>query len=161
MAIGASIEGFNSVIRSVIYINATHLRTRTRGVLLVAVCKDENEMIYPLAFGFTNSECIESWTWILKKLYKLVRYPDSVMLVLDRHNDIFNAMEAIFPDAEYGIYAYYYTQNLKRFYKQRDDMISIYYHAKYAYCIEDFDRIMNELKETYRKVYDELPRQTN
>ncbi|KAK3185121.1 hypothetical protein Dsin_032407 [Dipteronia sinensis] len=44
MAIGASIEGFNSVIRPVIYIDATHLKARTRGVL-VAMCKDGNEMI--------------------------------------------------------------------------------------------------------------------
>ncbi|KAK3230107.1 hypothetical protein Dsin_001988 [Dipteronia sinensis] len=89
MAIGASIEGVNSVIRPVICIDATHLKARTIGVLLVAVCKDRNEMIYPLAFGFANSECTESWTWFLKKL-------------------------------------------------------------------QEFDRVMSELKETYCKVYDEL-----
>ncbi|KAK3198343.1 hypothetical protein Dsin_021758 [Dipteronia sinensis] len=40
MAIGASIEGFNSIIRPVIAIDATHLKARTKGVLLVAECKD-------------------------------------------------------------------------------------------------------------------------
>ncbi|KAK2653808.1 hypothetical protein Ddye_013664 [Dipteronia dyeriana] len=45
-------EDFNSVIKPVICIDATHLKARTMGVLLVAVCKDGNEMIYPLAFGF-------------------------------------------------------------------------------------------------------------
>ncbi|KAK2634598.1 hypothetical protein Ddye_029390, partial [Dipteronia dyeriana] len=38
----------------------------------------------------------------------------------------------------------------------RDDVISLYYHATYAYSIEDFDHLMSELKETCRKVYDEL-----
>ncbi|KAK2637893.1 hypothetical protein Ddye_025688 [Dipteronia dyeriana] len=51
MAVGASIKGFNYVIRRVICIDVTHLKARTRGVLLVIVCKDENEMIYHLAFG--------------------------------------------------------------------------------------------------------------
>ncbi|KAK2658305.1 hypothetical protein Ddye_004838 [Dipteronia dyeriana] len=141
---------------SVICIDATHLKAKTRGVLLVAVCKDGNEMIYPLAFGFTNSECTESWTWFLKKLYKLIQYSDRVLLVLDQYNGIFNAMEAIFSDAAHGICAYHLSQNLKRFCKQRDYVISLYYHATYVYHIKDFDRLMVELKETYHKVYDEL-----
>ncbi|KAK3212880.1 hypothetical protein Dsin_017586 [Dipteronia sinensis] len=151
MAIGASIEGFNSIIRPVIYIDATHLKARTMGVLLVSVCKDENEMIYPLAFEFANSECTESWTWFLKKLRKLIQYPDRVILVSDRHNGIFNAMEAIIPDAAHGICAYHLAQNLKnlkRFCKQRDDVIWLYYHATYVYRIEEFDHTMAELKET-------------
>ncbi|KAK2655139.1 hypothetical protein Ddye_008191 [Dipteronia dyeriana] len=48
--------------------DATHLRSKTRGVLLVTMCKDGNEMIYPLEFGFANSECSKSWTWFLKQL---------------------------------------------------------------------------------------------
>ncbi|KAK2642184.1 hypothetical protein Ddye_023947 [Dipteronia dyeriana] len=156
MAIEASIEGFNFVIRPVICIDATHLKARTRSVLLVVVCKDENEMIYPLAFGFAKYECTESWTWFLKNLYKLIQYPNRVILVSDRHNGIFNAMEAIFPETVHLICAYHLAQNLKRFCKQMDDVISFYYRAMYAYCIKDFDRLMTELKETYRKVYDEL-----
>ena len=156
MAVGASIEGFNSVIRPVICIDATHLKARTRGVLLVAVCKDGNGMIYPLAFGFANSECTKSWTWFLKKLRKGIQNPDRVMLVSDRHNGIFNAMEAIFPDAAHGICVYHMAQNLKRFCKQRDDVMILYYCAAYAYRMEDFDRFMGELKETSPKVYDEL-----
>ncbi|KAK3204957.1 hypothetical protein Dsin_019003 [Dipteronia sinensis] len=142
-AIGAYIEGFNSIIRPVICFDATHLKARTKGVLLVTLCKDGNEMIYPLAFGSTNSECTELWTWFLKKLCKLIQYPDRVMLVLDQHN-------------AHGICAYHLAQNLKRFCKQRDDMIWLYYRATYAYRIEEFDRAMAELKETYRKFYDEL-----
>ncbi|KAK0573658.1 hypothetical protein LWI29_011564 [Acer saccharum] len=66
------------------------------------------------------------------------------MLVSDRHNGIFNTMEAIFPDAAHGIYVYHLAQNLKRFCKQRDDVMWLYYCAAYAYHIEDFDRFMAE-----------------
>ncbi|KAK0575686.1 hypothetical protein LWI29_005181 [Acer saccharum] len=135
----------------VICIGATHLKARIMGVLLVAVCKDGNKMIYPLAFGFANSECTKSWTWFLKKLHKVIQNPDRVMLVSDFHNVIFNAMEAIFPGAAHGVCAYHLVQNLKRFCKQRNDVIWLYYRATYAYRIEDFDRAMGELKETYRK----------
>ncbi|KAK2646182.1 hypothetical protein Ddye_021377 [Dipteronia dyeriana] len=144
------------VVGSVIYINGTHLKARTRSVLLVAVCNEENKMIYPFAFGFADYECTESWTWFLKKLHKLIQYPDRVMLVLNRHNGIINAKEAVFLDASHKICAYHLIQNLKRFCKQRDDVIWLYYHAIVAYRIEEFDLAMAKLKETYRKVYDEL-----
>ncbi|KAK3205204.1 hypothetical protein Dsin_019250 [Dipteronia sinensis] len=62
--------GFNTVIRPVITVDATHLKSKTMCVLLVAVYKDGNEMIYPLAFEFTNSENIKSWTWFLTQLNK-------------------------------------------------------------------------------------------
>ena len=78
------------------------------------------------------------------------------MLISDRHNGIFNAVETIFPDAAHGICAYHLAQNLKRFCKQRDDVMWLYYRATYAYRIEEFDHLMGELKETCRKVYDEL-----
>ncbi|KAK0587882.1 hypothetical protein LWI29_030509 [Acer saccharum] len=100
-------------------------------------------MIYPLAFGFANYECTKSWTWFLKKLRKMIKNPDRVMLVSDRHNGIFNAMEAIFPNATHGVCAYHLAQNLKRFCKQRNDLIWLYYRATYAYRIEDFDRAMD------------------
>ncbi|KAK2641926.1 hypothetical protein Ddye_023689 [Dipteronia dyeriana] len=104
IVIEASIEGFNYVIKHIICIDAIHLKARTSGVLLVAVCKDGNEMIYPLTFRFANFECTESLTWFVKKLHK---YPDHEMLVSDRHNGISNAMEAIFPNAAHEIYAYH------------------------------------------------------
>ncbi|KAK2658895.1 hypothetical protein Ddye_005428 [Dipteronia dyeriana] len=42
---------FNTVIREIIAVGTTHLKSKTIGVLLVAVYKDGNEMTYPLAFG--------------------------------------------------------------------------------------------------------------
>ncbi|KAK2659470.1 hypothetical protein Ddye_006003 [Dipteronia dyeriana] len=122
-----------------------------KGVLGLYAFVERNEMIYPLPFRFADSECIESWTWFLKKLHKLIQYLNRVMLVSDRRNGIFNAMEAIFPNAAHGIYAYHLAQNLKKYCKQRNDVISLYYRATYAYHIEDFDSIIDELKETYHK----------
>ncbi|KAK1551951.1 hypothetical protein Q3G72_007874 [Acer saccharum] len=68
------------------------------------------------------------------------------MLVSDRHNGIFNAIEAIFPDAAHGICVYHLAQNLKRFCKQRDDVMWLYYCVAYADRIEDFDRFMGEVR---------------
>ncbi|KAK0601098.1 hypothetical protein LWI29_021294 [Acer saccharum] len=149
-------EGFNIVIRPVIAVDATHLKSKTRGVLLVVVCKDGNEMIYPLAFGFANSECSKSWTWFLKQLHDVILHPELVMIVSDRHMGISNGMRAIFPNAAHVVCAYHLANNLKQHCRKRGDVIYHYYRAAYAYRVEKFDRVMAELKSIHPKVYDEL-----
>ncbi|KAK3221910.1 hypothetical protein Dsin_008935 [Dipteronia sinensis] len=158
MALGACIYGFNTVIRPVIVVDATHLKSKTRGVLLVAVCKDGNEMIYPLAFGFVNSECSKSWTWFLKQLHDVILHPELVMIVSDRHTGISNGMREIFPNGAHMVCAYHLAKNLKQHCRKRGDVIYHYYHAAYAYSVEEFDRLMAELKSIHPKVYDELSR---
>ncbi|KAK0604755.1 hypothetical protein LWI29_019109 [Acer saccharum] len=150
----------NDIIRPVIAIDATHLKSKTRGVLLVAVCKDGNEMIYPLSFGFANSECSKSWTWFLKQLHDVILHPELVLIVSDRHTGISNGMRAIFPNSAHVVCAYHLANNLKQHCKKQGDVIYHYYHAAYAYRVEKFDRVMAELKSIHPsihpKVYDEL-----
>ncbi|KAK2633876.1 hypothetical protein Ddye_028668 [Dipteronia dyeriana] len=99
MALGACIEGSNTIIRQVIVVDAIHLKSKTRGVLLVAVCKVGNEMIYPLAFGFANYKCSKSWTWFLKQLRKVILQPELMLIISDRHTGISIGMKTIFPNA--------------------------------------------------------------
>ncbi|KAK0582065.1 hypothetical protein LWI29_021097 [Acer saccharum] len=113
-------------------------------------------MIYPLAFGFANSECSKSWTWFLKQLHDVILHPELVLIVSDRHTGISNGMRAIFPNSAHVLCAYHFANNLKQHCRKRGDVIYHYYHAAYAYRVEKFDRVMAELKSIHPKVYDEL-----
>ncbi|KAK0595973.1 hypothetical protein LWI29_011581 [Acer saccharum] len=130
-------EGFNTVIRPVIAVDATHLKSKTKGVLLVAVCKDGNEMIYPLAFGFANSECSKSWTWFLKQLHDVILHPELVLIVSDRHTGISNGMRAIFPNSAHVLCAYHLANNLKQHCRKRGDVIYHYYRAAYRIVLRN------------------------
>ncbi|KAK2657396.1 hypothetical protein Ddye_010448 [Dipteronia dyeriana] len=55
-----SLQGFQSVIRPVIAIDATHLKSDYGVVMFVATCKDGMNMVYPLAFGFGDGETDEA-----------------------------------------------------------------------------------------------------
>ncbi|KAK3222662.1 hypothetical protein Dsin_009687, partial [Dipteronia sinensis] len=156
MALGSSIEGLNTVIRLVIPVDATYLKSKTRGVLLVTVCKDGNEMIYTLAFRLANSENIKSWTWFLTQLHGVILHPELVMIVLDRHTCISNGMREKFVDAAHGVYACHLAKNLKQHCRKRGDEINLYYRATYVYYVEEFNCLMAELKAMHPKVYDEL-----
>ncbi|KAK3218450.1 hypothetical protein Dsin_012420 [Dipteronia sinensis] len=147
MALGAFIERFNTVIRTVIPDDATLLKSNTRGVLLVVVCKDGNEIIYPLAFGFANSECAKLWTWFLTKLREVILCLELLMIVSDRCTGISNGMKAIFRDAAQGVCAYQLAKNLKQHCRKRGDVINLYYRATYVYRVEEFGRLMAELPQ--------------
>ncbi|KAK2658976.1 hypothetical protein Ddye_005509 [Dipteronia dyeriana] len=98
----------------VIVVDATYLKSKTGGVLLVMVCKDGNEMIYTLAFGFANSKCSKLWTWFLKQLRGVILQLELMLIISDRHMGISNGMKAIFPDVTHGVCAYHLANNLKQ-----------------------------------------------
>ncbi|KAK2645357.1 hypothetical protein Ddye_020552 [Dipteronia dyeriana] len=156
MVLGVCIEGFNTIIRQVIVVDATHLKSKTKGVVLVIVCKDGNDMIYPLAFGFANFECSKSWIWFLKQLRGVILQPERMFIISDRHTDISNGMKAIFPDVAHGFCVYHLANNLKQHCRKRGDVINLYYRATYAYRVEEFNCLMVKMKSIHSKVHDEL-----
>ncbi|KAK3204915.1 hypothetical protein Dsin_018961 [Dipteronia sinensis] len=61
-AYSACLHRFDAVIRHVVAIDGAYLKGRLRGILFVAVCKDANEQMYPLAFGIGQKESRKSWS---------------------------------------------------------------------------------------------------
>ena len=68
MAFGAGISGFHTSIRLVIVVDGTFLKSKYLGTLFVAVSKDGNNQIYPLAFGIGDSENNAYWEWFFYKI---------------------------------------------------------------------------------------------
>ncbi|KAL4035334.1 hypothetical protein IC575_004018 [Cucumis melo] len=60
MAVGACVRGFLNCIRPIIVMDGTFLKNKYRGQLIVAVCLDGNNQIYPLAFGVVDREIDDS-----------------------------------------------------------------------------------------------------
>ncbi|KAK2638539.1 hypothetical protein Ddye_026334 [Dipteronia dyeriana] len=55
MSLGASLRGFQRCMRPVIIVDGTHLKGRFGGIMFVANVQDENEQVYPIAFGYGDS----------------------------------------------------------------------------------------------------------
>ncbi|KAL0559016.1 hypothetical protein IC582_003605 [Cucumis melo] len=60
MAIGPCVRAFLNCIRPVIVMDGTFLKNKYRGQLIVSVCLDGNNHIYPLVFGVVNRETDDS-----------------------------------------------------------------------------------------------------
>ena len=61
-------RGFLAGCRPLIGIDCCHLKGTTEGQLLVAVGKDGNDNIFPIAYAIVEIENKSSWTWILQCL---------------------------------------------------------------------------------------------
>lgn len=68
--LGVIKDGWKNGCRSVIGIDGCFLKGVCRGVLLVAIGRDGNGQMYPIAWSVVESENLEAWTWFLYLLKK-------------------------------------------------------------------------------------------
>ncbi|XP_060202735.1 protein FAR1-RELATED SEQUENCE 4-like [Lycium barbarum] len=112
-AYGASIEGWKHC-RPVMMVNATFLKSKYRGVLMIAVAKDGNNNIFPLAFGIADSENNESYRWFFRHVKKVFGTRKDLSILSDRHASIATAIKELYPDTKHGICIYHMEKNLQK-----------------------------------------------
>ncbi|KAG7563853.1 MULE transposase N-terminal all-beta domain [Arabidopsis suecica] len=111
-ALGASIEGFQ-VMRKVIIVDGTHLKTAYGGVLIVATAQDPDHHHYPIAFGVVDGEKNDSWTWFLKKLKTVIPDDPQIVFISDRNQSLIKAIAEVYPSSHHGHCIFHLSQNVK------------------------------------------------
>ncbi|KAK4847748.1 hypothetical protein QYF36_005431 [Acer negundo] len=93
IVLSASLVGFQTTIRPAICIAVTHLKGKLGGVMFIVACQDANNQVFPLAYGWGDVECEDSWTWFLKELKKVIGCPANCIIIFDRSPTIKVAMD--------------------------------------------------------------------
>ena len=143
MCLGACIEGWKHVA-PVIAVDGTTLKSKYRGILFSAVCKDGWGHIFPLAIGIGDSENDIAWEWFLTKLKGVVGEREDLYIVSDRHNSIKRGMRKVFPTVEHG----YCVQHVKASLKNKFRGVpleDIFDCCARAYRLEGFNYYMSQL----------------
>ncbi|CAL8168190.1 unnamed protein product [Prunus armeniaca] len=148
MAVGACIRGFCSSMRPVIAVDATHLKSKYKGVMFVANAFDGNRNIYPLAFGIGDLETDASWHWFFTKLHEAIGECPNLVIISDRNVSIQNVWNKVFPTAQHGICFYHMKGNMKRTckLKKRDPILMHFEQAAKSYSIAEFDCQFRKIK---------------
>ena len=153
MALEPCIRGFNSLIRPVVAVDGTFLKGSYLGTMFVAVCKDGNNQIYPLAWGIADSENDTSWEWFMVKLRGVIADHQNLVFISDRHASIERAIRGVFPHAYHGFCIYHLKGNLMTKYKLPSDKskkgvyLSTYFTAAKAYRVHDFQYQLNKMRQ--------------
>ncbi|XP_060179191.1 uncharacterized protein LOC132609299 [Lycium barbarum] len=142
---GASIEGWKHC-RPVMMVDATFLKSKYRGVLMIAVAKDGNNCIFPLAFGIADSENNESYRWFFRHVKKVFGTRKYLSILSDRHSSIATAIKELYPDTQHGICIYHMEKNLQKYFPS-EAILSLFYNAATTYKQAEFLTYMSQIQE--------------
>ncbi|XP_011098982.1 uncharacterized protein LOC105177493 [Sesamum indicum] len=156
------IEGY-CYCRDVISIDGTHLYTKYKHKMLVAVTLDANQQVLPLAFALVDEESLESWRWFLRILskYLLPLEDDRVCLISDRHAGLINAINYVpafkFPRGVHRFCLRHVCSNFNTKFKNIQ-LKDLCWRAGAEDNPRKFDRIMEEMKSLNEEAYNWLGR---
>ncbi|XP_075099516.1 uncharacterized protein LOC142176285 [Nicotiana tabacum] len=102
----SSISGWNHC-RPVIAVDATFLKSKFRGVLMISVSKDANNQIFPLAFGIAESENNNSYEWYFSQLRNEIGSRQNLIFLSGRHQAIAYGIAKVYPESHHGICIYH------------------------------------------------------
>jgi len=101
VALGACIEGFK-VMRKVVIVDATFLKTVYGGKLVFATAQDPNHHNYIIASAVIDRENDATWSWFFNKLKTVIQDEPGLVFVSDRHQNIIKSTMQVFPNARHG-----------------------------------------------------------
>ncbi|KAK2665985.1 hypothetical protein Ddye_004559 [Dipteronia dyeriana] len=121
--------------------------------MFVATAQDENEQVYPIAFGYDDSENNLSWEWFMDCLKGTLGHIDDLVFISDRHTSIETDISKVFPYATHTICCWHFYENIKKRY-HRKDVAAIMDKTPRAYTELEYNRHMEELRNLHPNAYD-------
>jgi hypothetical protein len=99
-AFGPCLEGFREGCRPYLSVDSTALNGRWNGHLPSATSVDGHNWMFPVAFGFFESETKDSWIWFMQQLRKAIGDPPVLAICSDGCKGLTTAVNDVFPNAE-------------------------------------------------------------
>ncbi|XP_049389222.1 uncharacterized protein LOC125853550 [Solanum stenotomum] len=95
-------NGWLEGCRKIIGLDGCFLKGACRGVLLVAVGKNGNNQMYPIAWAVVDQETKHSWSWFLNYLIEDLQLGDGsgITVMSDMQKGLEVAVEVLLPNAE-------------------------------------------------------------
>nr|XP_043623589.1 uncharacterized protein LOC122595313 [Erigeron canadensis] len=144
ISFAACSTGFLVGCRPNISLDACHLKGNFNGVLAAATAIDGNNSIFPVAYGVLESENTKSWTWFLELLERAIGTPNGLVISSDMQKGLEVAITQVYPNIEHRECIRHLYSNLKRHF--HDDFFYFkLWGAAIAYCVNDHDRLLDEI----------------
>jgi len=115
----ASLVGFLSGCRPLIFLDGTHIKNKYKGCLLSAVAKDPNDDLFTLAYAVVDAENDDNWEWFCLKLrnilnsYLTTGYTEFTFFS-DRHSGLVKAIPIVFPGSHHAYCLRHLVDNFKK-----------------------------------------------
>ncbi|XP_012850103.1 PREDICTED: uncharacterized protein LOC105976338 [Erythranthe guttata] len=156
------LDGFK-FCRRVISVDGTHLYTKYKHKLLIAVCLDANQQVLPLAFALVDNETTAAWKWFFQMLHRhlISQIPpgESVCVISDRAPGIIRALAELPEYAAPHVFHRYCLRhvcsNFNKYFKSVD-LKDLCYKAGSEAQMWKFNHILNVIKSRNVQAYNYL-----
>jgi len=115
-AFKASIDGFLNGCRPYISVDSTALNGSWNGHMPAALALDGHNWLFPLAFGFFDSETKDNWVWFMEQLRKAIGPMEHLAICTDACKGLESAVKSVFLDAEWREWFRHLMENMKKYY---------------------------------------------
>jgi len=115
-AFKASIDGFLNGCRPYVSIDSTTLNGLWNGHMTMALALDDHNWMFPVAFGFFDSETKDKWVWFMEQLRKAIGPMENLAICIDACKGLESAIKIVFPQAEMRECFRHLMENMKKYY---------------------------------------------
>ncbi|CAN6310721.1 unnamed protein product [Urochloa humidicola] len=115
-AFKASIDGFLNGCRLYLSIDSTALNGMWNGHMPAACALDGHNWMFPVAFGFFESETKLNWIWFMEQLRKAIGPMKHLAICTDACKGLESSVRQVFPQAEMRECFRHLMENLKKYY---------------------------------------------
>ncbi|XP_076944383.1 uncharacterized protein LOC143614998 [Bidens hawaiensis] len=130
-------------------------------MLLVAIGRDANDQMYPVAWAVVEGESNDSWEWFMEELRKCLDVQDGGndwTLISDQQKGLVNAVYLIWKNAEHRNCARHIFANWKKKFKGKE-LKTYYWQACRAYNEPDFNDAIKEMRAISNDAVDDFMKQ--
>ncbi|XP_013726761.1 uncharacterized protein LOC106430513 [Brassica napus] len=137
VSFGQLVRDFHTAMRKILIVDGTFLKSKYKGVLLVATTLDGNSNLYPIAFAVVDSENDHSWDWFFRQLKVIVPDERALAFVSDINNSLCKALENGYPLSQHVICIHHLLNNVVTHYRG-NGVVGLIAKASKAYRVVDF-----------------------
>ena len=123
-----------------------YVRNKNGGVIHTATCLDGNGNVFPAAFGVSESESEETWTWFFQLLEVALKEDNwhDVVFLSDREKGIESSLSKVLPDAKHGHCVFHIEKNVKT--KFKTTLNGLLWRAAKCQTKDEFDLVLHEME---------------
>ncbi|XP_075076921.1 uncharacterized protein LOC142163520 [Nicotiana tabacum] len=151
-------RGWLEGCRKIIGFDGCFLKGLCKGELLVAVGKNGNNQMFPIAWAVVDQETKHSWTWFIKNLISDLNLGDGVGLTVmsDMQKGLVPTISELLPNVEHRMCARHIWTTWAKNWREEERRMQFWKCAKSSYEIKFKEEITNMAKLGKKEIYEDL-----
>ncbi|XP_010431336.1 PREDICTED: uncharacterized protein LOC104715642 [Camelina sativa] len=140
--------------RPLIGVDGCFLKEKIKGQLLVALGRDADNAIYPMAWCVVQVENTDNWSWFVNRLKIDLELGDGdgYIMVSDRQKDLIKAVELELPKIEHRKCVRHIYGNLKKRHPDKKRLKKLLWDLAWCYNSKDYEEALERIHAYNSKV---------